>query len=117
MKPAFPVGTPSVLCVGSAEFKEAVPIPTIWNVLPLSRSPASPGCKDKFSHFTEPDQHDHILLTETLVLHLVVTGISPISGCWKVWLIRVLREHEIIGSNPIFLTIIPSEGHGYTTKQ
>ena len=45
----------------------------------------------------------HLLAKEELRVRFSLDALQ-LSGCGKVWLLRVLREHEIVGSNPTILT-------------
>ena len=45
----------------------------------------------------------HLLAKEELRVRFSLDALQ-LSGCGKAWLLRVLREHEIVGSNPTILT-------------
>ena len=45
----------------------------------------------------------HLLAKEELRVRFSLDALR-LSGCGKAWLLRVLREHEIVGSNPTILT-------------
>ena len=47
----------------------------------------------------------HLLAKEELRVRFSLDALR-LSGCGKVWLLRVLREHEIVGSNPTILTVM-----------
>ncbi len=51
----------------------------------------------------------HLLAKEELRVRFSLDALQ-LSGCGKVWLLRVLREHETVGSNPTILTVNISEG-------
>jgi hypothetical protein len=46
----------------------------------------------------------HLLAKEELRVRFSLDALQ-LSGCGKAWLLRVLREHEIVGSNPTILTL------------
>ncbi len=47
----------------------------------------------------------HLLAKEELRVRFSLDALQ-LSGCGKAWLLRVLREHEIVGSNPTILTVM-----------
>ncbi len=47
----------------------------------------------------------HLLAKEELRVRFSLDAFR-LSGCGKAWLLRVLREHEIVGSNPTILTVM-----------
>ena len=56
----------------------------------------------------------HLLAKEELRVRFSLDALQ-LSGCGKAWLLRVLREHEIVGSNPfdhphVLEDIRPDEG-------
>lgn len=64
-----------------------------------------------FDNPVEPTKGVHgvvvtrLLAKEELRVRLALDALHR-SGCGKAWLLRVLRGHEIVGSNPTILTVV-----------